>query len=67
MTSSIGYDEYYETGHAIPPSLASQNLLSFVEGMTMAQHHGKFFAPGGPKLVFPFVRGFFEGADLMGG
>ena len=65
MTAKIGYDEFWDSGHAVEPTVAAENLLSFVEGMSMASHHGRFFAPGGPRSVSSFLN-FDQNSELEG-
>ncbi|KAM0751129.1 oxidoreductase [Meredithblackwellia eburnea MCA 4105] len=51
MTKSVGFDEFYESGGAVEPSVAADSLLDFARDKVTPELNGKFFAPRGPRDI----------------
>ncbi|KAI5480697.1 NAD-binding protein [Pseudohyphozyma bogoriensis] len=50
MTKNVGFDEAWDSGGAVEPSVAATSLLDFAEKVT-EKDSGKFWAPRGPGDV----------------
>ncbi|KAJ7435980.1 oxidoreductase [Mycena galericulata] len=54
MTKNVGYDQFWDSGGAIPPSTAAASLLPFIDAFTL-EMSGQFWAPRGLRCALSII------------
>lgn len=50
MTKSVGFDEFWESGHAVTPDEAAKSVVKWTKDLKM-EHSGQFWAPRGSRDI----------------
>jgi len=58
MTKSVGFDQFWDSGHAVTPGEAAESLVKWIDGLK-TEHSGQFWAPRGSRDIgtAPYVLG----------